>query len=204
MKKYDKKSAIKIIVHAAKEYEEKLNNKHFLIVYQKKSLTKTVEIGFRDMNFLHLTGVKTKLSAQQFYAACLESKLAERDFEIDNKGKVQQKLIVLTCLSKLMSHHCLVGEFINSGVYIRADYFVGDTKAILSVGFCNGNRVDYPVTLYNEDVKRLSNPTNKVLAIFSKSYKEKCYNKCTYLSKGQEIGKLKLEEDIRKRIEIVR
>ena len=59
MKKYDKKSAIKIIVHAAKEYEEKLNNKHFLIVYQKKSLTKTVEIGFRDMNFLHLTGVKT-------------------------------------------------------------------------------------------------------------------------------------------------
>ena len=115
MKKYDKKSAIKIIVHAAKEYEEKLNNKHFLIVYQKKSLTKTVEIGFR-----------------------------------------------------------------------------------------NGNRVDYPVTLYNEDGKRLSNPTNKVLAIFSKSYKEKCYNKCTYLSKGQEIGKLKLEEDIRKRIEIVR
>ena len=185
MKKYDKKSAIKIIVHAAKEYEEKLNNKHFLIVYQKKSLTKTVEIGFRDMNFLHLTGVKTKLSAQQFYAACLESKLAERDFEIDNKGKVQQKLMVLPCLSKLMSHHCLVGEFINSGVYIRADYFVGDT-------------------LYNEDVKRLSNPTNKVLAIFSKSYKEKCYNKCTYLSKGQEIGKLKLEEDIRKRIEIVR
>ena len=103
-----------------------------------------------------------------------------------------------------MSHHCLVGEFINSGVYIRADYFVGVTKAILSVGFRNGNRVDYPVTLYNEDVKRLSNPTNKVLAIFSKSYKEKCYNKCTYLSKGQEIGKLKLEEDIRKRIEIVR
>ena len=83
--------------------------------YDKKSLTKTVEIGFRDMNFLHLTGVKTKLSAQQFYAACLESKLAERDFEIDNKGKVQQKLMVLPCLSKLMSHHCLVGEFINSG-----------------------------------------------------------------------------------------
>ena len=44
MKKYDKKSAIKIIVHAAKEYEEKLNNKHFLIVYQKKSLTKTEDI----------------------------------------------------------------------------------------------------------------------------------------------------------------
>ena len=35
------------------------------------------------MNFLHMTGVKTRLSAQQFYAACLESKLSEYDFEID-------------------------------------------------------------------------------------------------------------------------
>lgn len=187
MKKYDKKSAIKIIVHAAKEYEEKLNNKHFLIVYQKKSLTKTVEIGFRDMNFLHLTGVKTKLSAQQFYAACLESKLAERDFEIDNKGKVQQKLMVLPCLSKLMSHHCLVGEFINSGVYIWADYFVGDTKAILSVGFRNGNRVDYPVTLYNEDVKRLSNPTIKFLQFFQKAIKRSVIINVHTFQKGKRL-----------------
>ena len=73
--------------------------------YDKKSLTKTVEIGFRDMNFLHLTGVKTKLSAQQFYAACLESKLSEYDFEIDNKGKVQQKLMVLPYLAKNQSMH---------------------------------------------------------------------------------------------------
>ena len=167
MAKYDKKAALKIMIEAVKQYEEKLNDKQFLIIYREGKDIKTVNVGFRDMNFLHMTGVKTRLSAQQFYAACLESKLSEYDFEIDNKGKVLQKLMVLPCLSKLMSHHCLVGEFINSGVYIRADYFVGDTKAILSVGFRNGNRVDYPVTLYYEDVKRLSNPTNKVLAIFS-------------------------------------
>lgn len=44
------------------------------------------------MNFLHMTGGKTRLSAQQFYAACLESKLSERDFEIDHRGKVQQEI----------------------------------------------------------------------------------------------------------------
>lgn len=33
MPKYDKKTALQIIVNAAKEYELKLNNKHFLIVY---------------------------------------------------------------------------------------------------------------------------------------------------------------------------
>ena len=66
MAKYDKKTALQIIVNAAKEYELKLNNKHFLIVYQEASEAKTVCVGFRDMNFLHMTGVKAKLSAQQF------------------------------------------------------------------------------------------------------------------------------------------
>ena len=140
MAKYDKKAALKIIVEAAKKYEEKLNDKHFLIVYREGKNTKTVSVGFRDMNFLHMTGVKTRLSAQQFYAACLESKLSERDFEIDNKGKVQQKLMALPYLADLLYHHCMIGDFINSGICIRADYFVGDTRAVLSVGFRAGKK----------------------------------------------------------------
>lgn len=183
MAKYDKKAVLKIMVEAAKKYEEKLNDRHFLIVYREGKDTKTVNVGFRDMNFLHMTGVKTRLSAQQFYAACLESKLSERDFEIDNKGKVQQKLMVLPYLSELLYHHCMIGNFINSGIYIRADYFVGDTRAVLSVGFRTGQKTDFPVTLYNEDVRRLSQPTNKILAIFSKHYKEEQYHRCTYLAK---------------------
>ena len=100
MAKYDKKAALKIMIEAVKQYEEKLNDKQFLIIYREGKDIKTVNVGFRDMNFLHMTGVKTRLSAQQFYAACLESKLSEYDFEIDNKGKVQQKLMVLPYLPK--------------------------------------------------------------------------------------------------------
>ena len=147
MAKYDKKAALKIIIDAANQYEAKLNNRLFLIVYQERGKTKIVCVGFRDMNFLHLTGVDTKLSAQQFYDACLESKLSERDFEIDNKGKVQRKLIVLPYLSDLLYQSCMIGNFVNSGILIRADYFVGNTKAILSIGFREGKTVDYPVTL---------------------------------------------------------
>ena len=158
MAKYDKKAALKIMVEAAKNYEEKLNDKHFLIIYREENDIKTVSVGFRDMKFLHMTGVKTGLSAQQFYAACLESKLSEHDFEIDNKGKVQQKLIVLPYLAELLYHHCMIGDFINSGICIRADYFVGDTRAVLSVGFRTGKKTDFPVTLYNEDVRKLSQP----------------------------------------------
>ena len=103
MAKYDKKAALKIMIEAVKQYEEKLNDKQFLIIYREGKDIKTVNVGFRDMNFLHMTGVKTRLSAQQFYAACLESKLSE----IDNKGKVQQKLMVLPYLAKNQSMHKL-------------------------------------------------------------------------------------------------
>lgn len=200
MAKYDKKTALPIIIKAAKDYDEKLNNKQFLIVYNEKNETKYVCVGFRDMNFLHMTGVISKISAQQFYSACINGKLSDNDIEIDKKGKAQQKLLVLPYLSSLLYNNCMIGDFINSGICIRADYFVGNTKAVLSVGFRRGNRADFPVTLYNEDVRKLSNPTNKVLAMFRKEYKDADYTVCTYLSKGQEIEKLKIPENIKKLI----
>jgi len=127
---------------------------------------------------------------------------SEKDFEIDNKGKAQQKLSVLPYLSDLLYHNCMIGNFINSGIYIRADYFVGNTKAVLSVGFRTGKSIDFPVTLYNEDVRKLSHPTNKVLAIFAKGYQDRDYTECTYLSKGQEICKLPISEEVKKLIRI--
>ena len=157
-------------------------------------------VGFRNMNFLHLTGVKTKLSAQQFYSACLSGKLSVKDIEIDTKGKIQQKLAVLPYLSELLYHNCMIGDFINSGIVIKTDYFVGDTKAVLSVGFRYGKASDIPVTLYSENVKKLSNPTCKVLAIFSKPYHSDYYEECTYLSKGYEIDKF--SDDIKAQLKL--
>ena len=187
MKNYNADQALPVILKTAKEYDEKLKDKHFLIVYRKKDSICTCCVGFRDMNYLHLTGVKTSLSAQQFYSACLDGKLSARDICVDTKGRTQQKLAVLPYLSDLLYHNCMVGDFINSGIVISADYFVGDTKAVLSIGFRYGKTADIPVTLYNESVKRLTNPTCKVLAIFAKQYQLKYYDECTYLSKGCEI-----------------
>lgn len=202
MAKYNKRDALQIIVSVAKEFEIKLKDKHFLIVYQENGKAKTVCVGFRDMNFLHMTGVKTKLSAQQFYSACLDRKLSEKDFELDSKGKVQQKLMVLPYLSILLYNNCMIGGFINSGICIRADYFVGNTKAVLSVGFRTGKSVDFPVTLYSEDIRKLSHPTSKVLAIFVKDYRQTNYKDCTYLSKGQEMHKLPISEELKRLIQI--
>ena len=193
MKNYTKHEILKIILSVAKEYDEKLNDKHFKITYQKEKDIKETIVGFRDMNFLHLTGVRTNMSAQQFYHACVNGKLSERDFEIDNKGKAQQKIAVLPYLPNLLYGNCMIGDFINSGIMIRADYFVGDTKATISVGFKAGRAADIPVTLYHEDVRKLSHPTCKVLEIWCKRFDEIEYKLCTYSSKGT---KKKAELDV--------
>lgn len=199
MKNYNTEHALPIILKAAKEYDLKLNNKHFLIVYRGKKGICSCRVGFRNMNFLHLTGVKTRLSAQQFYSACMSGKLSVKDIKVDREGKAQQKLAVLPYLSEILYHNCMIGDFLNSGIVIKADYFVGDTKAVLSVGFRYGKETDIPVTLYRESVKKLSSPTCKVLAIFMKMFWSECFKEYTYLSKGCEIGKF--PDDIKKQLD---
>ena len=194
--KYDKKKALEIIVEAAKQYDKWLKSNHFLIFYQKGKEQDFVEVGFRDLNFLHFTGIKTKLSAQRFFSLCIDGKLSEKDFDLDTKGKAQQKLMVLPFLHELLYHNCMIGDFINSGVLIKSDYFVGDTKAVLSVGFRSGKTVDMPVTLYKENVKKLIKPVCKVLAIFKKPYNQQTYTECTYCSKGINLSELALPDKV--------
>ena len=194
--KYDKKKALEIIVEAAKQYDKWLKSNHFLIFYQKGKEQDFVEVGFRDLNFLHLTGIKTKLSAQRFFSLCIDGKLSEKDFDLDTEGKAQQKLMVLPFLHELLYHNCMIGDFINSGVLIQSDYFVGDTKAVLSVGFRSGKTVDMPVTLYKENVKKLIKPVCKVLAIFKKPYNQQTYTECTYCSKGINLSELSLPDKV--------
>lgn len=65
---------------------------------------------------------------------------------------------------------------------------------------CNLQGVFF-VTLYNGDVRKTISTVCKVLAIFSKAYNDGKYNECTYLSKGQQLGKLKLDELSRKSLD---
>lgn len=198
MKNYNAKSAMPVILQAAKDYDEKLKDRHFLIVYWKRTSVESCCVGFRAMHFLHLTGVQTKMPASMFYSACLSGRLSVNDISVDKRGKAQQKLAVLPYLPELLYHNCMIGDFIHSGIAIKADYFVGDTKAVISVGFRENGTVGIPVTLYHENIKILSSPTCKVLAIFSKRYHEDKFNECTYLSRGCEIGRF--PDEVRQRL----
>ena len=104
--------------------------------------------------------------------------------------------MVLPFLHELLYHNCMIGDFINSGILIKSDYFVGDTRAVLSVGFRSGKTVDMPVTLYKENVKKLIKPVYKVLVIFKKPYNQQPYTECTYCSKGINLSELSLSDKV--------
>lgn len=187
MKNVNKKQAIKIITDAAKKYDELLNKKHFLIIYQTKRNIEYVKIDFRSQYFLHLTGVETSLSAKVFYSACLNNRLSEQNIKLQTHGHTQRKLFVLPYLHELLFNHCMIGNSLNNGVRINANYFVGNTKTVLSLGFRNVDDIDIPVSLYCENIKKLTAPTYKVLGIFSKMYYEEKFNVCTYSSGLEEL-----------------
>lgn len=199
MKNLSKQQAIKVIINSAQNYDTTLNGKHFLILYNTVRGIEYVKIGFRDYNFLHFTGIKTNLSAKVFYSACLNKRLSEKDIDLNTKGKAQQKLEVLPYLHKLLFNNCLIGNSLNSGIYIQTDYFVGNTKSFVSVGFRNNGNVDIPVTLYNENINKLTNPTYKVIAIFSKIYNEDKFNVCTY---SNNFDMSQITDDIQKMLDL--
>ena len=58
------------------------------------------------------------------------------------------------------------------------------------------------MTLYKEDVRKLSQPTNKVLAIMRKNYNEDFYTGYTYLSKGHDIQKLANSDELKMLIRV--
>ena len=65
------------------------------------------------------------------------------------------------------------------------------------MGFRYGKTVDMPVTLYNENVKKLIKPVCKVLAIFKKPFNQLEYKDCTYCSKGIELAALQLPDKVK-------
>lgn len=171
----DKKDAVRVIAAAAKEYKAKLCGKQFLIFCDGGEHK---EVAFMARNFAHFTGLICHCSATRFYNAALSGRLSERDFDFDAAGNAQRKLSVIDKLPDLFNAPVLYGLFLNSGLYISADYFVG--KSLLSVGFRTGKSFDVPVSLYREDIRKLTYQPKRVIAVYEKPIGAAEYTKLTY------------------------
>lgn len=178
MKRYSKAEAIRIVVDAAKAYEKNLCGKVFRLCYELNGEMQFLEFGFQAHNFKHFTGLYCRdCSSKQFYEKALAGKLSERDFEFSSdaeypNGNAHKKLAVLPMLPYIFSAPLLYGTFNTSGLYISADYFIGRTRAMISVGFRYKHPYDVPVSLYCEDIRKLSEKAVRILAVWEKNYGE--------------------------------
>lgn len=70
-KKQDKINIVKTIIKAAADYKNNMVGRSFLYVFEGRY----IEVVYRARDFLHLTGVDTKLSANEFYKEAIRGTL---------------------------------------------------------------------------------------------------------------------------------
>ena len=175
MAKLTKQKAISILFLAAPKYREKLANRMFRLVYDDRFThsVKVTDVVFRPEHFKHLTGIKTDITAWRFYDACIKRRLSPKDISIDNMGKAQRKLEVIGGMTNLFYRPCWIGTSLNNDIYIHADYYVGDTQCVLSVGFRGTKDGDVPITLKKQSIREVVTKECKVYATAAKSLLDK-------------------------------
>lgn len=176
IKRYTAQQAIDILVAAAQGYKEKLAGRIFVIIY-KDLASGTIEhkkIKFTQNNFQHLTGIKYAdyVSPRDFYKMCLNKMLSPHKIRFNPNGFTNMKLSVLNYLPELLYNKFWIGESINNDIHINADYFAGDTRCVVSLGFRKAKE-DYPVTLKRQSIREVVKKENPVCLVLVREIADK-------------------------------
>lgn len=188
----NKSKIIATVSESAKLYKQNLCNKNVLFITDKYEV---IKVSFLHGNFLHFTGLKTKLNPNQFFNACVNNKLKERDISDDLSNFVRNKLNVLSAAMFIHKNARMIGDYDGFGLYLKTDKLVGDTT--LAVGIketVNNNFI--PNSLIETDVRnRTVSPISSILLIAVKNFSDKKYS-ITYLHDSFSFDKLPKEEDL--------
>ena len=127
-------------------------------------------IRFYEGNFLHLTGVKTKLKAAEFFDKCFTESIAIDEFDCDStptiKGTVRHKLQNLLTIGSFFDKQLMCQENYNKG-NIQCLLATSDGK--FTIGFTGGHYSLNPQTLLH---KNLLDPTKTISNIqITKQYR---------------------------------
>ena len=188
----DKQKALEIMKNAIKIYENQYINRAILFIYKNKSgELETFEGVFKRHNFLHLTGVKTNKSPNNFYKLLLDERLSLNDFSFQKNGNTQRKLQVIEQMGLFLKNPLIIG-YSNGHIYLEKnpERVIGNNKRLV-LGF----EKNYPLTLLNEDIKKCTIADLKVLFILDKSLGENEYNNFLYIDKSVNKDLLKKLKD---------
>lgn len=198
LKKNMVERAIDTICDVAAEYDKKLAGRIFTIIYMDRirHCIDYKQIRFLGANFQHLTGIKylDDIKPGFFWKLCLNHKLSPKKVIFRKDGFTQMKLAVLPYLPKLLYNNFWIGESLNNDITINADYYVGDTKCIMSLGIRTGKE-DFPVSLKKQSIKEVVKKENNVLAVYSRKISDRHNCSCCYRHKDFLLGNLK-DDDI--------
>lgn len=128
------------LVNAFEVYKNTFEGKRF-VFYSKFNV---VEVEFRKQNFLHLTGIKTKLTAKNFYRMLEHNRLSINDIKSRNDGTTEQKMNVIDQMPLLLKK-CQITNDCSMIVNFELDSIIKTNKVLLAVGVFNKT----PKTLLN-------------------------------------------------------
>ncbi len=185
-----KADAIRIVTAAAKEYKEKLDGKNLLFVCLNEGQIETFETLFRGSNFQHLTGIemidadnKALKNPKFFYSKCLKGKLKETEIRFKEDGTTELKLNAITSVVRYIDKSKMTGPFNGTGLQLVVDRLVGTTS--YCIGLTMEGNYYAPSSCLLEDVRKLTNPWSRILAVFEKqaTSEEKEYTSLRYVAK---------------------
>lgn len=206
MSKTGKSQIVKKIHSAAKMYKNHFIGKTYMFVYDNQF----VEVVFKKSSFLHLTGVETKLSAEDFYKHALrKNQLRPSEFFFSTSHPYRLAVRKINCLDRLY-------ELTVDDVLITTDittttfsYHLGVTN--LEFVICLGDDVNkqgqiassckIPYSFRVESIKNSKyDKLFDVTHIFVKSTNDDKYRNLTF---GNLDNIENLPDDIRNKIDLV-
>ena len=153
---------------SAKDYFS-LISKIIILESEEFEAKKRLVLKFTGTNFIHLTGLSTKLSAAEFFCKCLNSSIVFDDYYIDPKKKsaIKNKLKNLMDLSTIFNNEILVQEnFVKNT--ISCTIATSDNKRTL--GFIDGHYCLYPKTLLDKNHLDINKKIIRVKPIIISEY----------------------------------
>ena len=151
MKNY-KETCLSLINETAKKYKQLLGKDFVIESVGFKNRPKYI-LRFYEGNFLHLTGVKTKMKPAVFFEKALNKQLSIDDFDCDStkelKGYTKEKI----------PHLLTIDSFFNGSLEIQENYSRGKVTCLIAasegtftLGFTGGNGPLNPMTLLNRNM----------------------------------------------------
>lgn len=184
-KEMDRKDVVRNqIVLAAKNYSEQLSSQIFLYVFGNQY----IEVMFRTSDFLHLTGIGTKLYSKKFFMLAKQGKIVNDQLFFAPKYPFKAVMKKLECLVRLP-------ELTTEDVIILLDmqtetvtYKIGLSNLEFSIGMYEKDGFYSPQSLRGKG-KPIENSLGGEVVdfIFARENGEHKYTRCTFQDPAKEI-----------------